>query len=40
MQLLNQPMVWLGIKIAGGLLLVWLGMRIGRSTEAIIWRRR
>ena len=32
MQLLNQPMVWLGIKIAGGLLLVWLGMRIGRWT--------
>ena len=32
MRIVNQPLVWMGIKIAGALLLLWLGMRIGRWT--------
>jgi len=28
-EIVNQPVVWLGIKIVGGLLLVWIGIRAG-----------
>lgn len=32
LQLINHPLVWFGIKFAGALLLLWLGVRIGRWT--------